>query len=108
MTFSSQHLVDQVIQLCGGQNIFAGLPGLTPRVSIEAVVALNPDVIIAGDHTDGSGLQAYWGQWQQLKAVGQQHVYAIHPDLLHRQTPRLLQGAARLCSIIDEVRNSSH
>jgi iron complex transport system substrate-binding protein len=108
LTFSSRHLVDQVIRLCGGENIFARLPGLTPQVSIEAVVASNPDVIIAGDYTDGAGLRAYWGQWQGLKAVKRKHIYAIHPDLLHRQTPRLLQGAAELCSIIDTVRNGGY
>jgi iron complex transport system substrate-binding protein len=106
MTFSSRHVVDQVIRLCGGENIFAALPGLTPQVSTEAVIASDPDVIIAADFDDGSRVHDFWQRWRQLRAVRNGHVYVIHPDILHRSTPRILQGAAQLCDYLESVRST--
>ena len=39
MTISDQHLISDVISLCGGENVFAKLKTLTPRISFESVIA---------------------------------------------------------------------
>jgi iron complex transport system substrate-binding protein len=38
MTVNGEHLISDVLRLCGGQNVFADLPGLAPTISTEAVV----------------------------------------------------------------------
>ena len=105
MTVNGAHLISAVIRLCGGANIFAALPALSPRVDIEAVLAANPDVIIAGNDGGGSESEiARWRGWPELTAVQQGHLYAIPRELLVRHTPRILEGAELLCRILDQVR----
>ena len=58
MTVNGEHFIGQAIELCGGENIYAAVPGLTPIVGIEAVVVAAPDVIVANDYTRGAGSPA--------------------------------------------------
>jgi iron complex transport system substrate-binding protein len=105
MTLNGQHIVGDVIRLCGGRNVFADLPALAPQIDVEAVLVANPDVIVVGDAagTPADSLAA-WRRWPELKAVRQRHLYAIQRELLVRQTPRLLEGAEQLCRLLQGVR----
>lgn len=107
MTVNGAHLVNDVLQLCGGENIFADLPVLAPQVSIEAVLARNPQaIIIAADHDDAATLTAAWQRWPQLQAVRNAHLYTLRRELLVRHTVRILDGAEQLCDRMEQVRNS--
>ena len=46
MTVNGKQIISDVIRLCGGDNIFADLPALAPTVSVEAVLAANPDALV--------------------------------------------------------------
>jgi cobalamin transport system substrate-binding protein len=50
MTGTRRSLAGQLIELAGGENIFADLSGRYVEVSPEAVLARNPQVILAPDH----------------------------------------------------------
>lgn len=107
VTQSGDTFISRVLELCGGENIFANLPMRSPQISEEAVLAENPDVIIA------SGMAAerpewldHWRRYAHLNAVKHNHLYHVHPDLLHRPTPRLLDGAEQVCGILEQVRQS--
>lgn len=105
MTINGQHLIGHVIELCGGQNIFAALPTLAPQVDLEAVLLANPEAIIAS----GMGYERpewldEWRRWPQLAAVKSNSIYVIHPDLINRHSPRILQGAVQMCEQLQAVR----
>lgn len=101
MTVNGEHLIDEVITLCGGKNIFAQLPSLTPKVSEEAVIAANPEVIIAsGMSRERPEWLDDWRRWPQLSAVQRNALYSIDPNLIQRATPRLLDGASLMCAQI--------
>ena len=36
-TVNSRHIISEIVELCGGRNIFAALPQLAPSISVEAV-----------------------------------------------------------------------
>ena len=55
ITVSREHFIGEAIELCGGENIYAAVPGLTAVVSIESVVAAAPDASVANDYTRGPG-----------------------------------------------------
>jgi iron complex transport system substrate-binding protein len=98
MTVNGEHLINEVITLCGGRNIFAELPVLTPIVSEEAVIAADPEIIIAS----GMGQERpewldEWRRWPQLNAVKSERLYVINPSIIQRATPRLLKGAEVMC-----------
>lgn len=105
MTINRHQLISQVISLCGGTNIYGELPALVPHVSTEAVLVANPDIIVSGGPGQyDSRWLATWRKWPELNAVRYQALYFIPPDLIQQPTPRLLQGAQRLCQYIDKTR----
>lgn len=105
MTVNGRHLISHIIRLCSGRNVFAGLGVLAPRISIESVLTTNPEVIITGGmgETRPQWLHA-WRRWPQLRAVARKNLYFIHPDLLQRHSPRILQGAKKMCQFLEQVR----
>lgn len=105
MTVGGGHWISQVIALCGGDNPFAGLRTLTPTVSLEAVLAAAPEVILAGGMAGAEpAWLTRWQAWRALPAVRGGHVYAINPDWLQRAGPRLLDGARAVCADLDRAR----
>lgn len=104
-TVNGKHLINRVVELCGGDNIFADLDALTPRVDIESVLARDPEVIIASGEGDGRPPWLDdWRDWPRLTAVENNHLYAVPPDLLLRHTPRILDGAELMCGFINRAR----
>ena len=105
MTFNRDHLIHEAITACGGVNVFAELPALTPTVSWEAAVQRNPQVIAmagaASDHPD----RGQWPRFPQVDAVRHQRFVQIDGDLIGRMGPRFVQGARRLCEGIDTARH---
>lgn len=108
MTVNGEHLISDVIRLCGGDNVFSGLPALAPQINVEAVLAADPDVIIVGSDNAGPSaeLQA-WTQWPVMNAVAQDQLYTIRRELLVRHSPRILDGAEQLCGILEKVRSET-
>jgi len=105
-TVGGKQIISSVVTLCGGENVFGGLDALAPIVSVEAVIAANPEVIIAS----GMGevrpeWLADWKRWSSITAVARGNLFFIHPDLIQRHTPRLLDGAARLCQQLETARS---
>lgn len=107
MTVNGQHIISEVMALCGGHNVFAGLPSLAAQISVEAVLAADPQVIIAsGMGEEHPEWLDDWRRWPGMKAVKGNHLYFIPPDLLQRNTLRILDGAERMCASIDQVRQA--
>lgn len=105
MTINGEHLISKVIELCGGRNVFASLPTLTPTVSVEAVLAAAPEAIIAsGMDEERPQWLEQWRRWEQLPAARANQLFSIPPDLLQRHTPRILEGARLLCKQLDSIR----
>jgi iron complex transport system substrate-binding protein len=108
MTVNGRHLISGVLALCGGRNVFAGLPMLAPTVTEEAVLAAAPMVIVASGA--GASRPAWldaWRRWRTLPAVAHDNLYVIAPDLLQRHTPRILDGATLLCEQLEQARQKA-
>lgn len=105
MTLNDDHLVGDVLRLCGAVNVFGDLPDLVPRVAVEAVLAADPDVIVIGaPAADVAAWGAKWAAFPGLRAVRTGNVIGADPDLLNRATPRTLDGAEALCAALDAAR----
>lgn len=104
-TLNSDHIVDSVIELCGGKNIFADAAVLAPVVNIESVLARDPEVIIASaSNNQRPPWLDNWQAWQDITAVTHQQLYFVPGDLLSRHTLRMLDGALHLCEYIERAR----
>ncbi len=103
MTIGGDHWINDAITLCGGRNIFADLNAASPIVSLEAVVARMPEIIISG--SDAPDMRAMWSRFARLPAVQRRAIYRVNADALHRPTPRLLDGVGVLC---DQIARQAH
>ncbi|GHT90743.1 hypothetical protein FACS1894101_3450 [Betaproteobacteria bacterium] len=105
MTVGKPQIITQVIHACGGINIHENLDSLAPTVSLESVLAANPEAIIATGMADARPEWLDdWKRWNRLLAVQNDNLFHINPDLIQRHTPRLLDGAEILCEQLDEAR----
>lgn len=105
MTVNDRQMISDVIRLCGGRNVFGKLPVLAPTVTVESVLAADPEVIVASgmDESRPEWLDD-WRRWNTLTAVRRNNLYFIPPELIQRHTPRLLDGVEALCAQLEEAR----
>lgn len=109
ITINGEHLISDIIRLCGAVNVFADVPSLAPTVSVEAVIKAAPDIIVTGGrYTQRSEWRAIWQRWPQLPAVMHDQLYFINPDLIQRHGPRILQGAEQLCQVVERARQRKY
>ncbi len=107
MTVNRDHMISDVLRLCGGDNIFAGLPLLTPVVSLEAVMARRPQVVLGGGSAvSAEELTALWRKHAGLTGLHDLPALRVDPDAIQRQTPRVLEGAQAVCAHLEAVRTS--
>ncbi len=105
MTVNNDHLISDVIRLCGGQNVMGELKQLVPVISTEAVLESDPEVIAgASAESDMRGDLDHWKAWPRLLAVKRDNLFVIPTDLISRQTPRILDAAQQLCEDLDKAR----
>ena len=105
ITINGEHLISQVLELCSARNVFASARLLTPTVTEEAVLLTNPDAIVAGwSDSFGQAPLDSWRRLTALRAVRQGRLLQVDPDLLHRQSDRVVLGAQELCEKLDAVR----
>ncbi|MEX2489407.1 MAG: cobalamin-binding protein [Pseudomonadales bacterium] len=97
-TVSRSHFMGQAIELCGGENLFAESSVPIPKVSQEAVLAADPDVIIISqpDQNNESPWIKKWNAHESLNGK----VKVINSDLISRPSLRMLDGIKSLCGLM--------
>ncbi len=107
-TIGGDHVINNIIQLCSGHNVFSDLSIKAPQINMEAMLVADPEVIVASGTDDARPEWLDdWYQWPSIRAVKNDHLFFIPPDYLQRHTVRILEGAAMLCSQLDSVRKSN-
>jgi iron complex transport system substrate-binding protein len=105
MTLGGRHLVSEGIALCGGRNVFADLAPIAPRVSTEAVLAADPEVIVTAEPgARPSGALAGWQRFGRIAAVRRNLLVTLDADRINRNGPRIVDELAVLCEAIDRAR----
>lgn len=87
-TVNGHHVISKVIRLCGGINVFEALPAIAPEIDREALLRARPEVTITSI--------------RNVPAPA----HFIPGELIQRHTPRLLDGAERLCRILEGTRTA--
>ncbi len=106
MTVGGPQIITSAIELCGGENVFGHLAQMAPVVSVEAVLAADPEAIVATGMGDARPEWLNdWNKWTRMTAVKRGNLFHIHPDLMQRHTPRILDGAEKLCADLDVARS---
>ena len=109
ITLNGEHMVSDIINLCGGINVFSDAIPLVPYVNIETVVAADPEVIIAGGSREERPVWfESWQKWSGISAVINKHIYLIPSDLMQRHSARILDGTELMCAHLDSARSNDH
>jgi iron complex transport system substrate-binding protein len=108
MTVNGKHVISDIINMCGGINIFESASSITPVVSAENLLEGDPAVIISSVPFGSAetGVEALFHRFPHIRAVRRGHLFFVHPDILHRQTVRILQAAKTVCAQLESVRSS--
>ena len=98
MTVGPNSWLQQVLDVCQAGNVFATAQSDYPQISIENVIAAQPEVIIIPQQQSGQANPSVaWQHWPSIPAVKQQQLITVDADLLHRYSVRMLNGVADLC-----------
>ncbi len=95
--------VDDLIRAAGGVNIAENAKGKHPRYGMEDVIAQDPEVIILSSMNSKDPLteqRQWWHQWKEISAVRLDRIYVIDADLIHRPSPRVVDGMEEMAKAI--------
>jgi len=100
-TVGGTHLMSDMLKLCGARNVFGDLRDLAPAVDIEAVVARNPDIIVAAA-PPGAGKEwlADWKRFTTLRAVRSDNLIIVEDQRLTRLGPSAVDATEALCKVL--------
>jgi iron complex transport system substrate-binding protein len=104
-TVGGSHLMSDVLKLCGARNVFDDLREQGPVIDVEAVVARNPDIIVAAA-PPGAGPEwvADWQRFATLRAVRNGNVLMFEDQRLTRLGPSVIDAAEELCKALAKAR----
>ena len=103
---NGKHYVSELIELCGGRNIFDDLDELAPLVSEEAVLSRDPELLLAGRVDPAFKAFEDWQRWPDMAANRYDNRFYVDADLLARATPRLTRTGAAICTWLNEGRRN--
>ena len=101
--------LNEVIEIAGGENIFKDAATAYAKVSLEEVLARDPEVIIdMGEMAQTVGVTeaqkravvTLWRRYPNLKAVRNNKVFAVASDVLVVPGPRVVAAAAQVAGLL--------
>jgi iron complex transport system substrate-binding protein len=101
LTVNGAHMISDAIALCGGVNVFADVPVLTPSVTLEAVLAARPQLVLGGGSANGEA--DFLKRWRGMRLAALRAIPAhyVAPDSIQRQSPRMIEGIRAICAQLD-------
>ncbi|MBE0555737.1 MAG: ABC transporter substrate-binding protein, partial [Proteobacteria bacterium] len=92
--------VDDLIGIAGGLNIVPPGSSRYPTWNTEALLAINPEVIIVSSHPGQPDAELFFSHWKQLQAVQHKRIILIEADWVHRPGPRMILGIEALAKAL--------
>ena len=97
-TVGGREPMSDALRVCGARNVFDDLQQAAPAVSVEAVIARNPDIIIAAAPPGkGAAWLASWRRFPMLRAVRNGRLIAFDDQRLSGLGPGAIEATAELC-----------
>ncbi len=93
--------LDDLLKIAHADNIADGAPEQWPRLSIEYIIAMRPEVILDGQMgNDPASPGHYWSAYPTIPAVREHRVYGYPEDPALHPGPRVGQTLAMLARLI--------
>ncbi len=105
MTINKDTWLNQLVEICQGENVFGNNPTQYPKIGIENVIVAQPEIIILPDEKSKKVQPVVnWQKWPEIPAVKHDGFVHVNADLLHRFSTRMLNGVEDMCKKIDGQR----
>ena len=101
MTIGRGSFLSELVRRAGGENLFDDVTATSGAVSIEAVAARDPDLILTT--TEGPSAFIHRPEWQVVRAVRERRFLQVSGSEFNRPSPRAPLAVRRLASRIREL-----
>ncbi len=100
-TAGSGTFINDIINICGGENIYAGEKGWLSN-SNESVVAGNPEIILTNVMYDGYDYNEIYSRagWENIPAIVKENVYQISPNASSRASQNIVEAIEEIATKI--------
>ncbi|HEY4972592.1 MAG TPA: helical backbone metal receptor, partial [Steroidobacteraceae bacterium] len=101
-TVGRAEIMSDVIHACGYRNVYEDLADPGPAVTLESVLARDPQIILAlpPDANAGRDWVAGWSAYPSMRAVRSGQVVAYTDQRLSRLGPSMVDAAQDLCRVL--------
>lgn len=100
-TVGGTHLISDALKACGAKNAFGDLNELGPVIDVEAVIARDPDIIVAAAPPGaGQDWLADWKRFTTLRAVRKGNLIVFEDQRLTRLGPSVVDATEGLCKVL--------
>ncbi|MBT3190550.1 MAG: ABC transporter substrate-binding protein [Anaerolineae bacterium] len=101
-TTGSGTFIDYIITTAGGTNAASELEGDYAQIGSEALIAINPDVILLADAPYGVTPEAVLERsgWDVIAAVAENALYPIDPNMMSVPGPRLVDALEETAKLL--------
>lgn len=109
ITIGGGSYLDSLMMLAGGRNVFGDLASPSPQVSLEAIAARDPEIILYPVHRGAERTPiADRPGWEVLGAVREGRVSVFDGEIVVRLGPRIADGVRELARAIHADAFSAH
>ncbi|MBG6289222.1 MULTISPECIES: cobalamin-binding protein [Pseudomonas] len=95
-TVGGRQIISEALEVCGGRNLFADLDLPAPQVGQEAVLARDPQVILAASDEQLSS----WTGMRQLSATRLKQLWVVPDRNLEKPSFAMLDATGKLCRLL--------
>jgi iron complex transport system substrate-binding protein len=96
--------LDELVRASGGTNAAGSSAGRYPRLSVEDLLAANPDVIFVAAMTGVEGFSPSVSRWTEVPAFRNGDVVSLDGDLVTRPGPRMVDALEKVAGALDAWR----
>jgi iron complex transport system substrate-binding protein len=91
-----------LLQTVHARNVAQGATTAFPQLSIEAIIAANPDVILIGNDVPDQTPETVRARpgWQSINAVRNGRIYVVDADVFNRAGPRIGEALETLAKLL--------
>lgn len=98
VSVGAKSFINDLICDAGGINVTGNIDQAYPKLSIESVIALSPDVLVfssgMGNEPDMKNQIPFWMRWEDIPAVRNRRFIEINHDIINRPGPRVVHALA--------------
>ncbi len=94
---------NELVSLAGGDSVTVGAGTPYPRLTVEQIIALEPEVIVASTMDPTAQLerwQAWLGNWKAIPAVRNERLHLVDGSNLDRPSQRVIIGLRMLADVL--------